>query len=52
VLASLITAISGTAHFEAYCDPSFLPPGASIPVVPFEDPASKEQARQRGVIDK
>jgi NitT/TauT family transport system substrate-binding protein len=44
--------LTGTAHFEDYCDPSFVPPGASIPVVPFEDPASKEQARQRGVIDK
>jgi len=42
--------LNGTAHFEDYCDPSFVPPGTSIPAFPFEDPASKEQGRERGVI--
>jgi NitT/TauT family transport system substrate-binding protein len=44
--------LNGTAHFEDYCDPSFVPPGATIPFVPFEDPASKAQGRERGVISK
>lgn len=44
--------LNGTAHFQDYCDPSFVPPDASIPWIPFEDRASKDQARERGVIDK
>jgi NitT/TauT family transport system substrate-binding protein len=44
--------LNGTVHFEDYCDPSFVPPGASIVAVLFEDPASKEKARERGVIDR
>ncbi len=44
--------LNGTAHFEDYCDPSFVPPGTTIPAIPFEDPASKEQGRERGVINR
>ena len=44
--------LNGTAHFEDYCDASFVPPGTSVPPFPFEDPASKAQGRERGVIDR
>jgi NitT/TauT family transport system substrate-binding protein len=44
--------LNGTAHFEDYCDPSFVPPGATIPPYPFEDRTSKEQGRERGVINR
>jgi NitT/TauT family transport system substrate-binding protein len=44
--------LNGTAHFEDYCDPSFVPPRTTIPVVPFEDATSKQQGQERGVINK
>jgi NitT/TauT family transport system substrate-binding protein len=44
--------LNGTAHFLDYCDPSFVPPGTTIPVVPFQDAASTQQGQERGVIDK
>ena len=42
--------LQGKAHFEDYCDPSFVPPGATIDSFPFRDPASVGQARERGLI--
>jgi NitT/TauT family transport system substrate-binding protein len=42
--------LEGRAHFEDYCDPSFVPPGASIEGFRFNDDASRIQARERGVI--
>jgi NitT/TauT family transport system substrate-binding protein len=42
--------LDGKARFEDYADPSFVPPGATIEDVPFEDAASKAAAKERGVI--
>jgi len=42
--------LKGTVHFQDYCDPSFVPPGATIDGFKFEDPASILQAKERGVI--
>jgi NitT/TauT family transport system substrate-binding protein len=42
--------LEGKARFEDYADPSFVPPGATIEDVPFEDPVSTEAAKKRGVI--
>jgi len=42
--------LPGTAHFEDYCDASFVPPGATIDPFPYEDLLSIRQGRDRGVI--
>jgi NitT/TauT family transport system substrate-binding protein len=42
--------LNGTAHFEDYCDPSFVPPGATIEGFKFEDPVSTSQAKEKGLI--
>jgi len=42
--------LSGTAGFEDYADPSFVPPGATIDGHLFEHGPSKDAARERGVI--
>lgn len=42
--------LKGTAHFEDYADPSFVPPGATIERIQFEDAASKAQAAEKGLI--
>ena len=42
--------LEGKAHFEDYCDPSFVPPGATVDGYRFEDAASKERAAERGLI--
>jgi NitT/TauT family transport system substrate-binding protein len=40
--------LAGTAHFEDYCDDSFVPPGTTIEPMQFQHAPSVEQARQRG----
>jgi NitT/TauT family transport system substrate-binding protein len=42
--------LSGTAHFDDYCDPSFVPPGATIEAFSFEDPESRRKAAGKGLI--
>jgi len=42
--------LKGTVHFEDYCDPSFVPPTATIEGFKFEDPTSTSQGKERGVI--
>ncbi|MEO6595837.1 MAG: ABC transporter substrate-binding protein [Planctomycetota bacterium] len=42
--------LAGTAHFEDYTDSSFVPPGATIERLQFEDPAATEQARAKGLL--
>lgn len=42
--------LEGRAHFDDYCDPSFVPPEARIDGFQFEDAKSKADARERGVI--
>lgn len=42
--------LKGTVHFEDYCDPSFVPPIATIKGFKFEDPVSTSQGKERGVI--
>jgi len=42
--------LKGTAHFQDYCDPSFVPPTATIEGFKFEDPTSTSQGKERGVI--
>jgi NitT/TauT family transport system substrate-binding protein len=42
--------LKGTAHFEDYCDPSFVTPNTKIDGYVFQDPHSTEQGRTRGVI--
>jgi NitT/TauT family transport system substrate-binding protein len=42
--------LEGKARFEDYCDPSFVPPGASIEGFRFEDLASEVKSRERGVL--
>jgi NitT/TauT family transport system substrate-binding protein len=41
--------LEGTAHFEDYCDDSFVPPDATIHRVQFEHKASVDAARARGL---
>jgi NitT/TauT family transport system substrate-binding protein len=42
--------LNGTAHFEDYCDPSFVPPSATIDGFRFEDAVSISQAKEKGLI--
>jgi NitT/TauT family transport system substrate-binding protein len=42
--------LKGTAHFQDYCDPSFVPPTATIEGFKFDDPVSTSQGKERGVI--
>ena len=42
--------LEGKARFEDYADPSFVPPGATIEKVPFEDPASHAAAKDKGLL--
>jgi NitT/TauT family transport system substrate-binding protein len=42
--------LAGTAHFDDYCDPSFVPPGATIEVLKFQDDESFSRAREKGLI--
>ena len=42
--------LDGTAHFDDYCDPSFVPPGATIEVLNFQDDESFRRAREKGLI--
>ena len=42
--------LEGKAHFEDYCDASFVPPGATVEGFNFEDADSKGKAKERGVI--
>jgi NitT/TauT family transport system substrate-binding protein len=42
--------LKGTVHFADYCDPSFVPPTATIKGFKFEDPVSTSQGKERGVI--
>jgi NitT/TauT family transport system substrate-binding protein len=50
VLAKEAGLLDGTAHFEDYCDPSFVPEGATIDAFPFQDEASREEAKKKGLI--
>ncbi|HEV3028229.1 MAG TPA: hypothetical protein VG457_11690 [Planctomycetota bacterium] len=42
--------LSGKAHFQDYCDPSFVPPGATIEGFSFEDAVSRRDAKEKGLI--
>jgi NitT/TauT family transport system substrate-binding protein len=42
--------LEGKAHFEDYCDPSFVPPGATIDGFKFEDETSRRAAMLKGLI--
>ena len=42
--------LNGTAHFEDYCDPSFVPPTATIEGFKFSDAASRRQAGEKGLL--
>jgi len=42
--------LSGKVRFEDYADPSFVPPGATIDAIRFEDDTSKSQAAEKGLI--
>jgi NitT/TauT family transport system substrate-binding protein len=42
--------LQGTAHFDDYCDPSFLPEGSPIDRLQFEHAESAAKARARGLI--
>ena len=42
--------LQGTAHFEDYCDPSFVPETATVIAPAFEDPASTQEAQKKGLI--
>jgi len=48
--AKLSGILNGTVHFEDYCDPSFVPPTATIEGFKFQDPESIKKAQERGVI--
>ena len=48
--AKLSGILSGSVHFEDYCDPSFVPPTATIEGFTFQDPESTKKAQERGVI--
>jgi NitT/TauT family transport system substrate-binding protein len=48
-LAKAAGILAGTAHFEDYCDDSFVPPDATIERLQFEDPASATAARAKGL---
>jgi NitT/TauT family transport system substrate-binding protein len=50
VLAKEAGILQGTARFEDYADPSFVPPDATIEGFRFEDPTSTREGRERGVI--
>lgn len=41
--------LAGTVRFEDYTDSSFVPPGATIERLQFEDPASSAQVRAKGL---
>ncbi len=42
--------LKGTVHFDDYCDPSFVPPTATIVGFKFEDAASHRSAQEKGLI--
>jgi len=42
--------LDGTVHFEDYCDPSFVPPTATIVGFKFGDAASHRSAQEKGLI--
>jgi NitT/TauT family transport system substrate-binding protein len=42
--------LSGTARFQNYCDPSFVPPGATIEGIKFEDAEFRRDAKEKGLI--
>ena len=42
--------LNGTVHFEDYCDPSFVPPTATIEGFKFQDAASTNAAKEKGLI--
>ncbi len=42
--------LDGTAHFEDYCDCSFVRPDGQLERWTFDDPASAAAARQKGLI--
>ena len=42
--------LAGKAHFEDYCDPSFVPPGATIEGFKFVDEPSRKDAQDKGLI--
>lgn len=42
--------LEGKAHFEDYCDPSFVPESATVDAFQFEDPASTREAQRKGLI--
>jgi NitT/TauT family transport system substrate-binding protein len=42
--------LEGKAHFEDYCDPSFVPEDATVDGFKFEDPTSTSEAQRKGLI--
>ncbi len=42
--------LEGKAHFEDYCDASFVPESATVEGFQYEDPASKSEAQRKGLI--
>jgi len=50
LLAREAEILEGKAHFEDYCDPSFVPESATIEAYRFEDAASKLKAQQKRLI--
>jgi len=50
VLARQAGILEGKAHFDDYTDASFVPPGATIERLLFEDEPSRAKARAKGLI--
>ncbi len=48
--AKMAGVLNGTVHFEDYCDPSFVPPTATIEGFKFRDPTSTNAAKEKGLI--
>jgi len=48
--AKMAGVLDGRAHFEDYCDPSFVTPTATIQGFKFQDPASTHAAKEKGLI--
>lgn len=42
--------LEGKAHFEDYCDPSFVPEDATVDGFRFEDGDSRSKAKEKGLI--
>jgi len=42
--------LNGTVHFDDYCDPSFVPPTATIVGFTFSDIDSRRRAQEKGLI--